>query len=108
MPHDCKGRWIEVGDFVKAAPYNYAERRHPKQENESVGKALPVVGRVVTMREGQTCSGDFAWVAPFHGLRVDAFGAGESELVLKHDGSEPRDPISLAEDGLCVKGSQPE
>jgi hypothetical protein len=40
------------------------------------------------MREGQTCSGDMQWVTPFHGVRTDAFGAEEAEIVLKGDGSE--------------------
>jgi hypothetical protein len=91
MPHDCKGRKIEIGDWVKAPPYNYVERRKPTAEGESVGKAYPVVGRVTAMREGQSCSGDFAWLSPFNGMRTDAFGADQAELVLKADGSEPTD-----------------
>jgi len=81
MPHDSKGRKIEFGDWVKAPPYNYAEKR-------SNDKNHPVVGRVVQMREGQTCSGDMVWQS-LEGLRRDAFGADESEIVLKADGTEP-------------------
>lgn len=81
MPHDLKGRKIEFGDWIKAPPYNYAEKR--------VGdKNAPVVGRVVQMREGQTCSGDFIWHS-LEGTRRDAFGAADAEIVLKADGSEP-------------------
>lgn len=88
MPHDRKGRPIEFGDWVKAPPYNYAERRAPSDAANSVGQAFPVVGRVVQMREGQACSGDFIWQS-LEGLRRDAFGAGEAEIVLKADGTEP-------------------
>lgn len=82
MPHDKHGKQIEVGDFVKAKPYNYGERK-PGESG-----CVPVVGRVVQMREGQSCSGDFAWLSPWSGLKFDAFGADEAELVLKKDGSE--------------------
>lgn len=75
MPHDKQGRLIQVGDFIKARPYNY-----------NGGKS--VVGVVVRMREGQSCSGDFCWPIT-GGVQTDAFGADEAELVLKSDGSEP-------------------
>jgi hypothetical protein len=90
MPHDMKGRSIEFGDWVKARPYNYAERRSPTVGGQ-IGKAYPVVGRVVQMREGQSCSGDFIWQS-LDGMRRDAFGADEAEIVLKADGSEPSAP----------------
>ena len=81
MPHDNKGRKIEFGDWIKARPYNFAEKK--------IGdKNAPVVGRVVQMREGQTCSGDMIWNS-LDGVRKDSFGADESEIVLKADGSEP-------------------
>lgn len=83
MPHDRKGVPIEFGDWVKAIPYNYAER------NFSDGKAAPVIGRVVQMREGQSCSGDILWPS-IDGNRRDAFGADEAEVILKADGSEPK------------------
>lgn len=75
MPHDVKGKLIEEGDFVLAKPYNYAK--------------TAVVGRVVRMREGQTCSGDFSFLTPWDGVKIDAFGSGECELVLKSDGTKP-------------------
>jgi hypothetical protein len=75
MPHDIKGRKIDIGDFVLAKPYNYSK--------------VPVVGRVTEMREGQTCSGDMAWVSAYHGIRNDAFGANEAEVILKADGTKP-------------------
>lgn len=46
------------------------------------------VDRVVCMREGQSCSGDFIWQS-LEGMRRDSFGADEAEIVLKADGSEP-------------------
>jgi hypothetical protein len=82
MPHDKHGREIQVGDFVKAKPYNYSK--------------VPVVGRVVEMRTGQTCSGEFAWLSPWDGVRKDAFGADESELIVKADGSDPA-PVAIPE-----------
>lgn len=88
MPHDNKGRKIEFGDWVKAPPYNYHERRAMSDQPGGVGKAFPVVGRVVQIREGQSCSGDFVWQS-IEGLRRDAFGAAEAEIVLKFDGTEP-------------------
>lgn len=75
MPHDIHGRKIEIGDFVKAKPYNYSKKKE--------------VGVVVRMREGQQCSGDFVFLRPFEAPVSDAFGADEAEIVLKADGSEP-------------------
>lgn len=89
MPHDSKGRLIEIGDWVKAPPYNYGEKREGSAQGSNFGKFRPVVGRVVAMREGQTCSGDFTFLTQFKGNQTDAFGADEAELVLKADGSEP-------------------
>jgi len=96
MPHDRKGRVIEFGDWIKAPPYNYGERLVKTKLEYEPGKftdqtkALPVVGRVVQMREGQSCSGDFIWNS-LEGIRRDAFGADEAEIMLKFDGSEPND-----------------
>jgi len=93
MPHDKHGRLIQVGDVVKAKPYNY-------------GGGAEAVGRVVVMREGQTCSGDAAFFtrtydpagAPLHPCKIlptiDAFGAEEAEIILKADGSLPETPAS--------------
>lgn len=81
MPHDKKGRLIEVGDVVKAQPYNYND-----------GKTA--VGTVVAIRCGQSCSGDFAFLKPYEGIKVDAFGADDAELILKADGSEPAPSIA--------------
>lgn len=78
MPHDIHGRKIEVGDYVKARPYNY-----------NSGKK--VVGVVTVMREGQSCSGDVCWPC-IGGTKNDAFGAEEAEIVLKADGSNPEAP----------------
>lgn len=94
MPHDCKGRKIEFGDWIKAPPYNYGERMVKTKVEYEPGKfseqtkALPVVGRVVQMREGQSCSGDFIFTS-LDGVKRDSFGADEAEIVLKADGLEP-------------------
>lgn len=94
MPHDNKGRKIEFGDWVKAPPYNYGERMVKNKVEYEPGKyseqtkALPVIGRVVQLREGQSCSGDFVWQS-LEGMRRDAFGADEAEIVLKADGTVP-------------------
>lgn len=82
MPHDKKGRLIEVGDVIIAKPYNYSRKRE--------------AGVVVRMREGQTCSGDFVFQRPFEAPIADAFGAEDAELVLKADGSEPEAPKAQA------------
>lgn len=90
MPHDKKGRLIEFGDWIKAPPYNYAERRIETKDaaGHTIKRSVPVVGRIVEIREGQACSGDMVWQS-IEGLRRDAFGAGESEIVLKYNGDEP-------------------
>lgn len=87
MPHDCKGRKIEIGDFVLAKPYNYGVIDPVTKEQRRV------VGRVVVMREGQTCSGEFVWLRPWHGNAQDSFGADEAELILKNDGTKPDESL---------------
>jgi hypothetical protein len=94
MPHDIKGRKIEFGDWIKAPPYNYGEHHVEIEVECEPGKTSrqrktrPVVGRVVQMREGQSCSGDFIFTT-LDGMKRDSFGADEAEIVLKADGSEP-------------------
>lgn len=74
MPHDAKGRKIEMGDYVKANPMNHAEDF--------------VVGRVFRMREGQSCSGDMRWCGIGQNDE-DAFDADTALIIVKADGSEP-------------------
>ncbi len=75
MPHDKNGQLIEIGDFIKTTPYNQHGPR-------------PVVGRVAELKEEAACSGKVVWPA-IGELKADYFGAAESELVLKCDGTDP-------------------
>lgn len=75
MPHDLKGRYIRPGDVVKAQPSNLQPQRK-------------VVGVVTSIVESQTCSGKIRYLG-FGQVDEDYFNAGESELILKADGSEP-------------------
>jgi len=75
MPHDARGRKIEVGDTIKAKPIN------------DPGKS--VVGRVVKIRaDEQTCTGEVRWIG-YGQLEQDYFDAEDSLLILKADGTEP-------------------
>lgn len=78
MPHDMHGNRIEVGDIVKAKPYNQKPIRY-------------VVGPVVEVVEAQSCSGQIMWFG-IGEVKKDYFGADESEIVLKADGSIPQPP----------------
>lgn len=99
MPHDKKGRLVEVGDFVKVKPYNTAQ---------------PIVGRVSFVNPGsETCNARVVFVdhtvpssyedpAPFRTrvsvpVREDYTQCSDMELVLKADGSEPADATPPAE-----------
>lgn len=74
MPHDAQGRRIERGDWVKVKT-----QTNPEQV---------VVGRVASLFEGQTCSGQLRW--PGLGQLDEAlFHAEDSELILKSNGAEP-------------------
>ena len=85
MPHDRKGRELEVGDFVHAQPLNHSN--------------TPVVGRVIQIKAGaQACSGKIGW----YGIGVkheDYFDAGDSLLICKCNGElvdeiEPAEPLT--------------
>jgi len=78
MPHDCKGRKIDLGDVIKVEAMNTKPLRK-------------VVGTVVEMKEDQFCTGQVRF-QEMGGLNKDYFNAGESELILKADGSEPPVP----------------
>lgn len=82
MPHDAKGRKIEVGDVIKTRPVNFP------------GTPL-VVGPIVKIRANeQHCTGEVRWIGAGQ-LDQDYFDAANSELVLKADGTEPKEPVSL-------------
>lgn len=74
MPHDKKGRLIEIGDVVKAKKINCPQK--------------PVVSTVITISESETCSGLVRYLGTGQ-LEQDYFNAKDAELVLKADGSEP-------------------
>lgn len=77
MPHDIKGRLIQVGDVVKATPVNNESRK--------------VVGVVANVYVGaQTCSGNMRWLG-IGKVEEALFSAEEAELVLKGDGTEVND-----------------
>lgn len=72
MPHDIKGRLIQLGDVIKVKPVNT-----PKT----------VIGVVASMTDNEFCTGQVRWIG-LGKLDEDYFGAQESELILKADGTE--------------------
>ena len=90
MPHDTKGRLIEVGDVVESRPYN--------QEN---GEDRRYVGPVVDIHnDAQSCTGQMKYFYLGKGKKSDTkvwrhnqdyFGADESTLIMKADGSLPKE-----------------
>lgn len=84
MPHDAKGRLIELGDYVKAKPLNHSEEF--------------VAGRVVRLRTGQICSGDVRWCGIGQN-EEDAFDAADATLIAKADGRDGEAMESYADAG---------
>jgi len=91
MPHDAKGRLIEVGDVIKTIPSNPG--CDPVCENREY------IGTVVDIHSAeQSCTGQFAFMVPSKNdsadfgmdLKVDYFSAGEAIIVLHHDGTLPQ------------------
>ena len=78
MPHDIKGRKIDLGDVIRTSPYNQGK-----------GEPREYIGVVVEMEEAQTCTGQVVYQKVFEGNVKDYFGADQSELILKADGSLP-------------------
>ena len=76
MPHDARGRLIEIGDTIKTKPLNFPEEF--------------VCGRVVKMHSpnSQVCTGEVRFIGAGQ-LDQDYFNAGDSLLILKADGSQP-------------------
>ena len=79
MPHDINGNKIDLGDVIITKPYNQGK-----------GEPRKYVGVVVEMEEAQSCTGQVIYQKPFEGNVKDYFGADESLLVMKYDGSEPK------------------
>lgn len=87
MPHDCKGRKIDIGDVIIARPYN---------QTCSADKIREYVGTVVDMHsQEQSCTGQMRYLGYPSGscveveLMKDYFGAEDATLILKHNGSLP-------------------
>ncbi len=85
MPHDSKGRLIEMGDYVKG----------PRWDAQAEGYR-PVIGRAARVWPGaESCNVELVVAIPdgegqFAGETGRAtVTASEVELVLKADGSEP-------------------
>jgi hypothetical protein len=79
MPHDRKGRLIEIGDHLKFKSY---------------GAEAFSVGRVFSVSPGsETCNVSVVHLQPSYWPIAQAcVTARETELVLKNDGSEPFEP----------------
>jgi len=77
MPHDIKGRKIDLGDVIKVEAMNTKPLRK-------------VVGTVVEMTENQSCTGQVQF-QEMGGMNKDYFNASEAELILKANGDEPKD-----------------
>lgn len=90
MPHDIKGRLIEVGDTLKV----------PK----GWGETKKAVGIVNTVHPGSdTCNVTTSHISEYCGIEQKTSNAGECELVLKADGSEPVEPQS---DGVVTQENE--
>jgi hypothetical protein len=80
--HDRKGRLIELGDHLKFKVYA------PEGQ-------LNTIGRVSTMYpSNKNCNVMAAYLVPgYQPVQVMTLTAGETEIVLKADGSEPVDAL---------------
>ncbi len=74
MPHDSHGQLIEPGDSIVAPAIN----RHGQR----------FAGVVISMKEGQTCSGCFSFMIAGR-VDEDYFDAEDAMLVLKANGELP-------------------
>lgn len=85
MPHDKKGRLIEVGDHLQfdvCESYDHAAAAWNKR---------PTIGRVISITPGsESCNVQAVHLAPgYWPLKQETITAKDTELVLKADGSEP-------------------
>lgn len=84
MPHDRKGRLLEVGDVIITEPFN--------QSSYNSAEPREYAGSIVEMNahDCQDCTGQIRFTLPgTKSEEVDYFAAGKSDLILKHDGSRP-------------------
>lgn len=77
MPHDKKGRLIELGDVIKVPAMGFNNR--------------VFVGPVVVINASQQCTGQVLCLVP-GAIEKSYFNASDAELILKHDGREPERP----------------
>lgn len=85
MPHDRKGRMVEVGDHVRfevSETYDYAL---------SAWKKRLTIGRVVSVTPGEgTCNVQAVHLVPgYWPIRMETITAKETDVALKADGTEP-------------------
>ena len=86
MPHDIKGRLIEVGDTIRTKPYNTDTHRF------HVGPVVSMNDNGGTTEPMQSCTGQFRFVPEGKEVNehtTDYFGADESLLLLKANGVLP-------------------
>jgi hypothetical protein len=87
MPHDRKGRLVEVGDHIK---FNHSERYDYARQ---AWDTRPTIGRVTTVMPGsESCNVQVVHLLPgYWPIKPETLTAKDTELVLKADGSEPAD-----------------
>lgn len=85
MPHDKKGRLIEVGDHLKfEVSERYDAARQAFDKRVTVGRATQVTPG------SETCNVQAVHLQPsYFPIAQATLTAKECELVLKADGSEP-------------------
>jgi len=85
MPHDKKGRLIEVGDHLK---FDFSERYDYVRQ---AWDTRPTIGRVATVTPGsESCNVQVVHLVPgYWPLKTETLTAKATELALKADGSEP-------------------
>lgn len=95
MPHDKKGRLVEVGDHLK---FDVSETYRPAT---SSWDKRPTIGRVVSVHPGSvTCNVQVVHLAPgYYPIKTETISAAETEIALKADGSEPAAPAADQADG---------
>ena len=71
MPHDKNNVKIRVGDVIKAPALNPALN----------GDDTVLVGRVLVLMEGQSCSGRLAHITKYGGIQIDYFSAADAEII---------------------------
>lgn len=80
MPHDVKGRAIEVGDTIVARPFNH------RSPNTFYAGTVNEIGSSERVHSGQ-----FRYLSETGKVICDWFGAGEATVVIKKGGQPPKD-----------------